>query len=315
MLPDIDFLWEPWLPNGFISLIAGRVGEGKSGVSLSLAGRILTGCAWPDGQPCNINGPVLWADTESSQSLLVQRAKAWGLPLDQILMPSEGPLEDFRLDNRANWERLVQIARIKHPKLIVLDSLRGAHRGDENSSELQEILSRLANLARDLNVAVLVVHHLRKASDMERKQGDGLTLDQLRGSSAIAALARVVWGIDRPDRSSDVRRLLFLKSNMSSFPHPLGFEVTKEAVNWYEEAPRSPRVETVKDNAEEFLRVCLQKEPILAANIFAEAEQAGVSKRALYEAKKSLRICSVKQQGSGGKWKWSLPAPQLWEEE
>ena len=81
-------------------------------------------------------------------------------------------------------------------RLIVVDSLRGAHRGRENDSDLISLVGWLAAMARDTGKPVLLTHHLRKRSQGE---GEEVTLDRIRGTSAILQPARVVWALDRPD--------------------------------------------------------------------------------------------------------------------
>lgn len=57
-----------------------------------------------------------------------------------------------------------------------MDSLKGAHPGNENSSEMLEIISRLAGLARDFDVSLLIVHHLRKLNMIDQKSHTKVTL-------------------------------------------------------------------------------------------------------------------------------------------
>lgn len=303
VLPSISFAWDSWLVNGYPTLVAAQSGEGKSHLLLEIARRQLLELDWPDGSPGNGVEHVLWADTEATQALLLDRAKSLHIPLERILFPTEDPLADFRIDDPNHWERFVAIAQAKRP-LIVVDSLRGAHRGDESSSEMQELMTRLARLVRDLNVPCLVAHHLRKPSMTDK--GGPITLDRLRGSSAIAAMSRVIWGIDAPDPNRrERRRLVVVKSNLSKLPDPLGFEISEAGITWCQ-APSEPRTETVQDRAEEFLLATLGKEPLSAAYIFEEANQAGISERTLKRAKATLGIVSVKDKG--GRWVWSLPA-------
>lgn len=302
------FLWEPWLPVGLMTVLAGEAGEGKSAVALELSRRLMAGDPMPGGGGSLPMETVVWADTESSQGILLDRARSWKLPLDRFVLPLEDPLGDFRIDNREHWARLGDVVQAANPGLVVVDSLRGAHTKDENNSDaLQEILSRLANLARDYSIAVLVLHHLRKKAYLEKSQP--VSLDHLRGSNAIGAMARVVWGIDRPAGSEDVRRLSVIKSNLSAFPEPIGFEIGERGVSWCD-APTEPRAETILDRAIEFLSSTLQRGAKPAADLHREAELAGISAATLRRAREKLKVVAVKQGGTGGPWIWSLPARQ-----
>ena len=166
-------------------------------------------------------------------------------------------------------------------------------------------MKRLATMARELNTVVLVVHHVRKSNAYEQQKGGALTLERVRGSSVIAAMSRVVWGIDKPDPSQDLLRLSVLKSNLGPIPGPLGFRITEAGVEW-EDAPEEPRNETAVDRAAEFLQAMLQSGARPAGEIFEEAEQSGISRSSINRGKVLKRVVVLKKEG---RWIWSLPAP------
>ncbi len=304
--PRVEYAWPLYLPRGYLTTAVGDPGAGKSAVVLDICGRLLTGRDWPDGQPCMKGDCVIWADTESTQALLAQRVQDWDLPTERILMPLADPLGDFRVDDAKQWGELTALARFRQPSAIVIDSLRGSHGKKETDDvQLQGIMKRLATMARELNTVVLVVHHVRKSNAYEQQKGGALTLERVRGSSVIAAMSRVVWGIDKPDPSQDLLRLSALKSNLGPIPEPLGFRITEAGVEW-EDAPEEPRNETAVDRAAEFLQAMLQSGARPAGEIFDEAEQSGISRSSINRGKVLKRVVTVKREG---RWIWSLPAP------
>lgn len=84
------------------------------------------------------------------------------------------------LDLPQDQEQLRQtVARIK-PALLILDPFIRLHRSDENASkEVAPLLGYLRQLQRELDVAVLLVHHVRKGSAAKRPG------QALRGSSDL----------------------------------------------------------------------------------------------------------------------------------
>ena len=308
-----QFIWEPWLPRGYMTVLAGQAGQGKTGLALEIARHLLLGEQMPDGKQIEKAESIVWCDTESSQGIVLERSQKWGLPLNQLIIPLQDPLGDFRADNREHWSALLDTVNQCKPAMIVVDSLRGAHTKSENDSDqLQVILTRLAGLAREFAVAVLILHHLRKKDRMEKSSG--VTLDQLRGSNAISAMARVVWGIDQPNPEDDARRLSMVKSNLTKSPEPLGFEMTDEGIIW-SAAPVEPRGETQVDRAVSFLSIALRRSPKSVLELFSEGEQAGLSVMTLRRAKDRLRIIATKTKGISGRggWTWGLPAaPRHW---
>lgn len=303
ILPDTEWLWQHWLPKGFVTLLVGEPGVGKSALALAVAGIVAQGGTWPSGQASE-PGLVVWVESEAAHAILRERATKWGLPKVCFLLPSTGddPLEHLWLDSRRGWEALEREVAREGVRLVVVDSLRGAYRGDENASVSIALLNRLAALARDKGIAVLVVHHLRKRGLLD---GKGLNLDRVRGSSAIVQIPRCVWAIDAPDPlTPEVRRLQQLKNNLAPLADPLGFVITPSGVQW-REAPTEPKTPSQREQAADLLLTLLKKGPVPAQQIYREAEFAGISAVTVKRAKKALGIVAVRREG---RWWWSLPA-------
>lgn len=307
ILPDIKWRWHPWLARGMVTLLVGEPGVGKSSLALAIAGAVVQGTVWPDRTVSDEDaGLAVWVETESCQALTRERATKWGIPKERLLIPavSDDPLDKIWLDREGGWAALERETMRDGVELVILDSLRGAYRGDENTSDTIELLGKLANLAQRGQVALLVVHHLRKRGMLD---GGKLNLDRVRGSSAIVQIPRCVWAIDRPDPyMPDQVRLQQLKNNLSRFPDPCGFEITEDGIQ-FTDAPSEPEVETQRDKAGDLLLTLLRDGPMLATEIYQEAEGAALGKNTLRRAKKGLGIVAVRKQGC---WWWSLPVTE-----
>ena len=305
-LPAIQWEWPGWIPRGLLTLLVGASGEGKSALALALAACVTQGRQWPDGTPVRNPGAVVWAETESAQAVNLDRAQAWKLPLDRIHMPRVNDiLETIQLDTAEGWASLEEVCRRPDVRLVIVDSLSGAHRRDENSAEIRDLLTRLASLAQAAGLAVVVVHHLRKRGLFD---GGKVDLDRVRGSSVIVQWARVVLAIDRPNAEyePDRVRLCQIKNNLARFPEPLGFEITDAGVH-FGEAPQEPKAETQLDKATDLLKALLAREPVPSTRLQEEAEGAGVAWTTLKRAKEILGVVAVRD-GKTGRWSWALPA-------
>ena len=96
------------------------------------------------------------------------------LPVQVITAPS------LRLDTATDRLRLSQTVQEQHPVLLVLDPLIRLHRVDENdATQIAALLSYLRELQRQFQLAVLLVHHVRKDSQSSRPG------QALRGSSEL----------------------------------------------------------------------------------------------------------------------------------
>jgi len=86
-----------------------------------------------------------------------------------------------RLDIERDRVRLMETVASIRPRLLLLDPLVRLHRRDENhAGEVAELLTYLRDLQRAQDLAIIVVHHLRK-------NGGGRAGQALRGSGDFHA--------------------------------------------------------------------------------------------------------------------------------
>lgn len=308
VLAPITWSWRGWLPNGLLTMVAADSGTGKSALCLQLAACFIRGLPWPDGTPYEGElGRILWCEAEAAQAVNLERAKTWGLPIAAFQSPLANPLDDLHLDDPAHRAAMEAWAFQDDIRVIVLDSFSGSHPYDETSAEARELAKWLAELARNSGKPVMLIHHLRKRNAFDT--AEEVTLDRVRGGSALVQPARVIWALDIPNQADkEHKRLSVIKNNLARFPESVGLRIGGEGVS-FGDAPSVPRKETLQDKAENFLMVMLGRSRgrDLASKLIEEGEQAGVSKAALYRAKENLNIVSTKV---GDKWFWALPASE-----
>lgn len=299
----IDWVWQNWIANGYVTMIAGTSGVGKSYLLLRLCGCFTDGLNLPDGKKFERErGLVLWCEGEAAQNLNSTRAKLMGLDISRILFPFRDPFTDLNMENKYHLQIIKRFAYRDEIKLIVVDSLSGVHGSDENSSEMNKAVKFFARLARDSKKPIILTHHLNKSAQYD---SEILTLNRIRGSSAIVQNTRIVIGIDQPDFENSTKRINVLKSNLSTFPEPIGFNITEKGIEFVP----SPNVVVNKsqmDEARKFIKEILANGPVDAEKVIQSAKNTGISERTLNIAKKSLHARSIKVGGSEGKWKWCL---------
>ncbi len=89
----------------------------------------------------------------------------------------------LQLDREPHRTQLRETAKQLRPRLLLLDPLVRLHGIDENhAGEVAELLAYFRSLQRELNLAVVLVHHTRKNAAGGASAGLGL-----RGSSDIHA--------------------------------------------------------------------------------------------------------------------------------
>jgi hypothetical protein len=174
-----------WAAEG-VGVIGGAPKSCKTWLALDIAVSVASGTPALGAYPVVMQGPVLLYGAEDAAARLRDRleeiAAARGVRLPKldvhlILAPA------LRLDTDRDRLRLRRTLELHKPRLLVLDPLVRLHRVDENSAgEMSGLLGELRALQRDHNLALVVVHHLRKNGSSQDGQS-------LRGSGDLHA-----WG-------------------------------------------------------------------------------------------------------------------------
>ncbi|MGA2821115.1 MAG: AAA family ATPase [Anaerolineales bacterium] len=309
----IVWVWNNWVARGFAFLLVGYGGSGKSMNFLYLSGVVELGWPWPDGAPYEGDpGKVVWVEGEAAQNLNRARAKALGLPLDGFINV-HGSFDDANIFKPKDQDRIRRLTDNLKPKFIFMDSLSGVTGGNENKSEVMTgPMKYLAELARDTGVPVLASHPLKKPGET-----GGVTLQSIRGSTAIGHFVRGVWWINQPNPAKEnVGILSVLKTNLGVKPQPIGFEIYElpdnpnkmPGIKYSSTAKKVAPTERALAKAAVWLDKFLGDRKVPAEEVKAAAKEAGVSESALEGAKNALRIKPKKDDGvRDGKWRWFLP--------
>jgi len=326
-MPDLEWLWPGWIPIGLVSLLAAVPGTGKSYLALDLAHRIITASAWPDGAKIDRPGRVIYVDAENTPRIFKRRVSIWSSDaLDDIFLMLPDPERlVINLDDEEDRERLWDMAWSIEPTLIIIDSYGSATlRGENNKEDVQTLLAYLNEIARCFDTAMLIVHHLRKRSGPQTSFIP-MSIDSIRGSSHIPAMARNVLGLQWIPTSESLdengpRRLWVMKSNITRYPeaigvffdpHPLDDEV---ALLRYGEAPEPWREPTKGDLCAEWLEDLLRdaEEPMKPKLVVEIGREAGFNRRMIYRTAERLNRFIQNTEGDDtrhpdNRWRWVEP--------
>jgi AAA domain len=169
-----------------VGVIGGAPKCAKTWLGLDLALSVATGTACLGKYAVPEPGPVLVYLAEDALAMVRQRiegmARHRGLDLAGVeIHVITAPV--LRLDRDRDRARLWETTRRLGPRLLLLDPLVRLHGIDENNAgEVAELLAYFRSLQRQLDLAVLLVHHTRKNAAGGVAAGQGL-----RGSGDIHA--------------------------------------------------------------------------------------------------------------------------------
>ena len=178
-----DYVLEPLAAKGALTLLVGKRSSYKTFVALLAGARCHTGGGNLAGLRC-APARTLYVDAENGARLMRRRFTTAGITTDGLLVA-----DGTRIRLPAGLKLLRELVQATASEFVILDALRRLTPGlDEDSSrDMAPVMADLADLARDLHVAILLLHH------QSSKPG----APPSRGSSAIEDQADVVMRLMR----------------------------------------------------------------------------------------------------------------------
>ena len=329
-LRAIKWVWPNWIPRGMLTVLGASQGSGKSFIGLDLSWRIIHNAGFPDRAPIVRPGAnVVYVDAEMVPQILNERAQNYGLDRSKlyVTLADDGEMIDLGKDKYQH--RLADMASVLKPELIIIDSLSSVHSsGQNNVEDVRNLIGFLTRLVSSAECGMVLVHHIRKPnSGGQHMMNFDLGMEDLSGSGYITQQARVVLGLRVVQTGPEFdpngpRELKVLKSNLSAYPQPLGFQFEPlpsagVKLKWDTKAPKPFREPTQFDECQEWLEDLLKGNPdgLKVKDVMEAAEAEEFSQAMVYRARKALASHITNTEGHRSpknRWRWSEePVPQF----
>lgn len=204
----VNWIVEGFAARGAVTMLAGRYGQGKSLLAQSLAIGVAEGVPGHHVAGFTVHaGRSLILDAENGPALIHARLKGLGLSPEGARNLRAVTARSF--DIEADEDALRALLEAHTPDLLVLDTWTSLWRGSEASVEqVQDCLNLLRDIAREYDLAVILLHHTVKS-------GEGF-----RGSGAIGATIEGVFVLDRPDELDDTAARVVTCEKLRIAPEP-----------------------------------------------------------------------------------------------
>jgi AAA domain-containing protein len=197
---------EHFLSPGETGLLIARQKEGKSTLALQLAVDVSRGESFL-GRYRTQQALVLYVDYENRPSRLKERATdiGQGRSLDQVIYLAFDAISDRSVALFGDkFETLEYIVEELSPGLLVIDPLRFAIEKDSSDERAAvDALDQVSKLrANNPKLAVLLVHHLKKAQDNftpELRNDPRAWIERVYGSQALLAHVETIWGLEHDE--------------------------------------------------------------------------------------------------------------------
>lgn len=171
----VEWMIEPMIPLGGVTIIAGDPAVGKSWLALSLAHAVAhrDQKKWLGEFYIQRHGPVLYVDMEAGRPSMTDRMilmdNAFGTTPEPFDEDVERPLHFLfyaeGLTLGASINRLERVIRDRGIKLLILDSMLSmcpAWANPNNNSDLVRMIRPLRRMAARLGIAIVLIHHMKK---------------------------------------------------------------------------------------------------------------------------------------------------------
>lgn len=310
---EAEYLAEPYLPRGMITILAGHAGQGKTTLALWLASHVSNGDLMPGGKP----GNVYYFTTENDESIVLRpRLEAMDARLDRVMVMRSDARQLTLTD-----PRLFEMHKIfdGKPDLIVFDPVQsyvGKKLDMNRTDDVRFMMDNLNKLLHATNAAVVLICHTKKAP----MGFNGRPCELINGSSDFVNAARSVCFLGRDPARPDVCVVAQEKNSLGLPGASLAFTIGEDgAVHWSDEECELTAAQILtysnekrrhaarpSERAQATLRDLLAKnEKMRSTDILEACAKQDISRSAVYRARDELPI--QKQRTGMGSF-WSMPA-------
>ena len=301
---EIEWLWYPFIPYGKLTIVQGDPGDGKTTLILNIAAKLSKGEGLDNDMKLTEPMNIIYQTAEDGLADTVKpRLEKAGADCERIVVIDERDKSLSMADERLE-EAIIQTGA----RMLILDPIQaylGGGMDMNRANEARDMTKRLGALAEKYKCAIILIGHMNKASG-NKAAYRGM------GSIDFFAVARSVLLVGRVEGEPNIRAVVQIKNNLAQFGHPKAFELSENGFKWLGDyeitadevlggiAPKANKLEQAK----QLLRELAETNNAMQSNeIFSLADEQGISKRTLENAKKEL---GVRAKRINNTWYWEL---------
>lgn len=301
---EIEWLWYPFIPYGKLTIIQGDPGDGKTTLVLNIAAKLSKGEGLDENMQIADPINIIYQTAEDGLADTVKpRLELAGADCEKIMVIDESDKSLSMIDERLE-EAIVKTGA----RLLILDPIQaylGGGMDMNRANEARDMTKKLGALAEKTKCAIILIGHMNKAAG-NKAAYRGM------GSIDFFAVARSVLLVGRIEGEANARAVVQIKNNLAAFGHAKAFELSESGFQWLGDyeitvdevlggiAPKANKMELAK----KILRELAETHNAVQSNeVFELAEEHGISKRTMENAKKELGIKAKKINNA---WYWEL---------
>ena len=337
-----EYLFEHRIAFGCLTMLFGEPGLGKSALIANLVAKLSLGHELPDGRRQEPMTTLLMTREDDPSKTLRPRYEFVGADMDKVIIWHQAPCLDGKLrppnivDHLETLERLVHSYGVRFLMVDPLTTFLPAHVDiNKKPQAVADALNDLAELVRRLDIACVLLAHPPKGAK-------GNAIDRIFGTVTIGGTIRSALELRKDPEDEDSLLLVGVKMNIGPPCNGLRLRIAAEhieapdggppisvsSVEWTDtligvtarsldnaaeefkkENAQAPRTEKAVKFLEAQLCGALCPATAIASDeLIAKGKNAGISRNAIFAAKKCLGVQSTPKTFAGGV-SWYIPEP------
>ena len=285
----VEWLWEPYIPFGKVTIVQGNPGEGKTYFAMYLTAACTNRQQLPNGELLEPFNVIYQTAEDGLGDTVKPRLIEAGADLDRVLV-----IDDRESMLTLTDKRIERAIRENQAKLLIIDPIQaflGAQVDMNRANEVRPIFRALGEIAEVHDCAILMIGHLNKAS------GSQSTYRGL-GSIDMTAAVRSLLFIGKVRDDPTTRILTHEKSSLAPPGKSLAFSLgDADGFRWLGEyqltadelLSGSEHTPTKVERAEKLILSLLENGRVCPSSVIDKAAQEqGISPRTVRSAKRNL---------------------------
>ena len=225
----VEFLWNPYLPIGEVTMVMAAGGVGKTFALCGIAAEMSRGRRPLNGLDSFEPVHTLFISAEDRASVLRERLEKSGADLGFIHILDDAASVGLSLAADSGQE-LCGLIQATGARLVVLDPLH-AFIGDIDINRVnmvRPVMHALAAVAKAADCSIVIVSHVSK------RQSDGNANNMAIGSVDLVNACRSVLRIagDETGQNPNRRVLVQTKSNYAAYGASIAYEIADDGMRW-----------------------------------------------------------------------------------
>lgn len=308
----VNWLWEPYIAIGKITLLQGDPGCGKSTMMINLIAELSKGGATPDGRTFGAPQRIIYQCSEDgAKDTIKPRLVSAGAECRNIAFIDEDVYSGLTLDDERIRDAIIEWK----PHLVVIDPIQSYVGNDSDlqmAGRARKLMRRIGMWASTYNCAIVLIGHFSKkesAKDLYR----GL------GSIDVVAAARSVLQVEKSAKDENIRIVKQVKNSLGSKAPDLMFEIQPNTgfqwcgvadmaeVDYSSEITLETLPKTKHELAALLIKKALKNGAVESMQIKRIMAEYHIGDKTMNEVKTELGIKPYKKMRT---WYWVLPGEE-----